>query len=297
MAMAGTFYPADAEECARQVAEFLSLRPRVDMRSAVGAIVPHAGWMCSGAVAGEALATLARVAHAEASPAEACQTSKRLRVVVVFAAIHMPFDADRAVLDEYDAWAIPGGCIAVATDLREKLHDNALFMKDDRFHRDEHAVEVELPLIAKAFPDARILPIAVPPDDQAASVGESVARLMASRDINAVYLASSDLTHYGPAYRFTPAGVSERGFDWAKENDRRLLSLVTAMRVEAIVPEVRRWQNACGGGAIAAMLSACRFGGATEAEVLRHVNSREILSSVSRSESENAVGYAGVIVR
>ena len=73
-----------------------------------------------------------------------------------------------------------------------------------------------------------------------------------------MYLASSDLTHYGPSYRFTPAGVGEAALEWAKANDRRLLERVTDLAAEQVVPEARAHANACGAGAIAAMLAACR---------------------------------------
>jgi len=54
--------------------------------------------------------------------------------------------------------------------------------------------------------------------------------------------------------------------------------------------------NACGGGAIAAMLSACRELGANEARVLHHANSYETLSVIDPQPPDNAVGYASVVV-
>jgi AmmeMemoRadiSam system protein B len=59
---------------------------------------------------------------------------------------------------------------------------------------------------------------------------------------------------------------------------------------------VREHANACGGGAIAAMMSACRELGATGATVLRHANSYETLAAVAPQSPDNAVGYAAVVV-
>ena len=167
---------------------------------------------------------------------------------------------------------------------------------DDRFHDREHAVEVELPLVAQAWPGAAIVPVEVPLIDQAAEIGIRVARAVASEKVRAVYLASSDLTHYGPAYRFVPAGVGETALAWAKENDRRLLEAVSQLAVERIVPHVRAHWNACGGGAIAAMLAAAREQGATRAKVLRQTSSYDVLRKIAPQSSDNAVGYAGVVV-
>jgi AmmeMemoRadiSam system protein B len=55
--------------------------------------------------------------------------------------------------------------------------------------------------------------------------------------------------------------------------------------------------NACGGGAIAAMLAACREHGAKSGDVLRHANSYETLAGVAPQYGpENAVGYASVVI-
>ena len=287
-AVAGTFYPADAQECralagsyVRRVPARLSDIPR----DACGGIVPHAGWVCSGAIAGEAIAALA-------------EQVVRPEVVVVFAAVHTPLPIEFAALSSHQWWREPAGDCEVAQYVFRRLRQGPgeLFAVDDRFHVSEHAVEVELPLVQVAWPDARVLPIEVPLIDGAEAIGRQVAEEVAAADLSAVYLASSDLTHYGPAYRFAPAGVGPAGLAWAKDNDRRVLELVTAMRVERVVPDVRAHLNACGGGAITAMLAACRERGATRGTVIRHASSFETLADVAPQRPENAVGYAGVVV-
>jgi AmmeMemoRadiSam system protein B len=157
-------------------------------------------------------------------------------------------------------------------------------------------VEVELPLIQAAWPSAALLPVEVPLIDDAGAIGRETAQRILSSGRSAVFLASSDLTHYGPAYRFMPAGVGIHALQWAKENDRRLLRLVTDLAIDEIVMEVRTHHNACGGGAIAAMLSAVREAGASRATVLRHANSYETLAGLVRDDPTNAVGYAAVVV-
>ena len=155
---------------------------------------------------------------------------------------------------------------------------------------------MELPLIQAVWPSAAILPIEMPAISQAVDLGRNIAAAVKQMGLSAVYLASSDLTHYGPNYRFTPAGVGEAGLRWALENDQRLLELITAMKPERIVPEVQSHYNACGGGAIAAMMSACQESGAKNAVVLRHQNSFETLAAIAPQTPTNAVGYAAVWV-
>jgi len=259
-----------------------------------GGIVPHAGWICSGAIAGETLSAINQSRHAAGARAP--------DLVVVFGAVHTPLPLEIAALASHDAWQVPSGVSSVPAEVSAKLRSNAsqFFSVDDRFHEQEHAVEVELPLIQKLWPGAAVLPVEVPLVEQAVEIGKRTARQIESVGLDAIYLASSDLTHYGPAYQFAPAGVGLHGLAWAKDNDRRLLDLVraivTGISPERIVTEVRGRLSACGGGAIAAMLAACRERGIVEARVLRHANSYETLMTVAPQRPDNAVGYAAVVV-
>ena len=286
------FYPADSGQCREVVGKLFDVvKPLVGQAGGamgsepgLGAIVPHAGWICSGAIAAESILALA---------------SRRPRVdlVVVFGAIHTPIPIDRAVFDSHSRWAVPGGESDVTVPLREQLSSGSgLFVTDDRFHQREHAIEVELPLIQAAWPDAKILPVEIGTEGNATETGKLVARAVSAAGQSAVFLASSDLTHYGVNYRFTPAGVGQQAMAWAMENDRRILRVVTDMTPEKIIPEVKSHNNACGGGAIAAMMAACLEKGAKKAVLLRHANSYQTLANVAPQSPDNAVGYAAVWV-
>jgi AmmeMemoRadiSam system protein B len=310
-AVAGTFYPADPAQCGAMARSFLDARDNPaavephrmetagephttppsagaddsDIGRPCGAVVPHAGWVCSGAIAGHAIRELAR----RASPPD---------LIVVFAAVHTSIELSHAALGSHEAWEMPGGAAAVAVELGESLTNrwSHWFSVDDRFHVHEHAVEVELPLIQAAWPAAQILPIEVPLTDDAVVIGQHTAEAALSAGYTPVFLASSDLTHYGPAYHFAPAGIGAHGLQWARQNDQRVLRLVEEVAAERVVPEVRAHHNACGGGAIAAMLAACRVAGARSGRVLWHANSYETLAGIVTQTPTDAVGYAAVVV-
>jgi AmmeMemoRadiSam system protein B len=284
------FYPAEPGACRAAAERFIRTphalpAPTEGFGEVHGGIVPHAGWVCSGAIAGQTIGALAAArAHVD--------------VVIVFGAVHTPGDLDVAALSSHDTWREPSEDSVVAEEIEAKLSERggALFVTDDRFHENEHAVEVELPLIQAAWPGVRIVPIEVPLVDDAETIGRQAAAAVMQTGLSAVYLASSDLTHYGPAYGFTPVGVGESGLAWAKDNDRRVLELVTGLAVQRVVPDVRARMNACGGGAIAAMMAACREAGSTRASVLNHASSYETLRTVAPQPPTNAVGYASVIL-
>jgi MEMO1 family protein len=294
-AVAGSFYPADAEQCRRVAAHFLQAAATASAAGSgpsavgranflLGAIVPHAGWVCSGAIAGQAIAALV-AARPDVTD------------VVVFGAVHTPLALTLAALDSHDAWQEPGVVSAVAAELRRNLiGQSRWFAVNDAFHQREHAVEVVLPLVQAAWPAAKLLPVEVPPLSGAAEIGRATARAVKAAGARPIYLASSDLTHYGPAYQFAPAGIGESGLRWAMENDRRLLELIKSMTPDRIVPEVMARHNACGPGAIAAMMAACIEHGAVQATVLSHANSFQTLARVAPQPPDNAVGYAAVVV-
>lgn len=291
-AVAGRFYPADAAECRNLATQYVHAGAHKSGATATngiggilwGGIVPHAGWICSGAIAGETIGAL-KSARPDAD------------LIVVFGAIHTPIPTKLAALDSHAKWIEPSGESVVIEDVRAGLREKSdSFVVDDRFHLQEHAVEVELPLIEVAWPRAAILPIEISLAMNAASIGRETARRVIQSNRRPVFLASSDLTHYGPNYGFAPAGIGTHGLEWAKQNDRRLLDLVERFDVDAIVPEVATRANACGGGAIAAMLAACREYGAGSATVLTHASSFETLKIVAPQTPHNAVGYAAVVV-
>ncbi len=290
-AVAGTFYPAQPEQCRDEAQRLFRLGEVAAQTSAadigaapVGAIVPHAGWICSGAIAAEAIAAIAA-------------RRPLIDLVVVFGAIHTPIQTRLAILDSYQRWAIPGPEMNVNREARDRIAaSGGLFAVDDRFHQREHAVEVELPIIRHAWPGAAILPVETPPVEQAVEFGVSIARAIAAMGLAAIFLASSDLTHYGPSYGFAPAGVGPVGLDWARNNDRELLSVVTDMTPERIVPHVASTLSACGAGAIAAMMGAAQASGAQRAKVLRHASSFETLAEIAPQSPTNAVGYAAVVL-
>ncbi|MCP4247810.1 MAG: AmmeMemoRadiSam system protein B [bacterium] len=280
-ARAGSFYPAGADRCRRE-AEALVTVPEdvaVGPGELVGGIVPHAGWTYSGAVAGRVFAALA----AERRPA----------TVVLFGAVHR-HRGRHGCLFGSGCWETPLGQVEVDGRLAERICGHTNLIVDDPYaHEQEHSIEVQIPLLQCALPEARIVPIMVPPMETAIEVGEAVGGTIAAYGADAAVVASTDLTHYGPAYGLTAQGVGAEALTWAKEvNDRRMIDLMLALDAEGIMPEAAEHRNACGAGAVAAALSAARRLGATSSSLLAHTASHEVMPS---SATVDSVGYAGLV--
>ncbi|MBU0719362.1 MAG: AmmeMemoRadiSam system protein B [Planctomycetes bacterium] len=283
-AVAGQFYPGSADRCREEVKALLAdaLAPAYENEKLVGGLVPHAGWSYSGAIAAGVFRTLA--------------ASGLPDVIVLFGAVHRSRIEHAAVFGD-GSWDTPIGSVPIDARLAERILGQTNLIRDDHFaHESEHSAEVQMPFIVELFPQAKVVPIMVPPGPRAPHVGDAVARTLSSYGYNALIVGTTDLTHYGPSYGFTPQGVDAQGIAWAKENnDRRLIEMICAMRGDQIVAEVLAHRNACGAGAIAATIAACAGLGATRGILLEHTTSAEIMAGRGCAGARDSVGYAGVV--
>jgi AmmeMemoRadiSam system protein B len=284
-AVSGTFYPDKPAACRQAVDECLgSAAPEDTSRpSVVAGILPHAGWTYSGPTAG-------RTFRAIGEPAPSC--------VVLFGAVHR-HGVDRPGLSPHESWWTPLGDLAVDRDLALRLTDGlgALLETSVEAHEGEHAIEVQLPFVARLYPGARILPIAVPPTDEAVTFGTKAGEVFREARGRIVVLGSTDLTHYGPRfYGFAPEGTGEKAHRWSKEvNDRAFLDRLLALDAEGALEAALAHRSACGGGAAAATVAAAKALGAESAELLEHTTSFEVRPDAG--EPRDFVGYASVVFR
>ena len=276
---AADFYRGDVRS---QVADFLEGFTPPPLPSPVrAAVVPHAGWFFSGRVAARVFETIR-----QANPA--------LEVLVLLGAVHR-WRVRGASVDPSGAWQTPLGDLPVDASLAARLLSALpdLLRADPAAHDVEHAIEVQCPLIRALFPDARVVPVAVPPAESAATLGEQLGALLADEPAGRVaVVASTDLTHYGERYGFSPAGAGPEARAWMRENDQRLIDMAAALRADTIVDETRARSNACGAGALAAAVAAARAQGVTAGRVIEYTTSYDVLPEpVFRM----AVGYVGMV--
>ncbi len=299
--VAGQFYPEDRDTCLAEIRACLPAEvPEEGVpASLVGGLVPHAGWTFSGALAALVFST---IKHRRA----------KVDTFVIFGAAHGYFGA-QPVIDGSDAWDTPLGRTPLDAALREAVCASGTARIDSSAHRHEHSIEVQVPFIQFLFPDARILPIIVPANDSALRLGAALAEV--SRATGAgketttsnsqaamrnpqslMFIGSTDLTHYGPRYGFTPMGVGSEALHWASEvNDRQLIKLAVALEPGRLLANALENGNACGPGAAAALLAAAQRLGAQKGVLLAHTNSNEVMLREMGTASRDSVGYAAII--
>ena len=277
MAVAGRFYPSSASDCVRMMEEMR--RPAEVDGELLGGIVPHAGWVYSGPTA---MLTIAALAAAKPE------------TVVIFGAVHR-IDQNHASLYARGGWDTPVGPLMVDEELAAAFAAVEGIVADEEAHAGEHSIEVQMPLIRHILGDVKVVPISVRSSERAAEIGRKCAAASRKVSRRVVWMGSTDLTHYGPAFGFMPSGHGEAGVRWSKEvNDRRLVRLVEELNADGIVAEASMNRNACGAGAVAATVAAMQELGARQYVELEHITSAE----VEGRNAGNAVGYeAGVFVR
>ena len=193
-AVAGTFYPARPERLDALVATLLDAASQIerpggfDPSAVAGLLVPHAGLVYSGVIA-----ALSWRLAGEIAPA----------TIVLAGTDHQAWAGGVGVWTG-GPWRTPLGEVPIDADLGGEIAAlGPPFTGDDAAHLDEHSLEVQLPLLLRTCPGARIVPLAVSPRlTSHAEAGRTLGRLLARRRVageRILLVASSDLAHYPPA--------------------------------------------------------------------------------------------------
>jgi len=282
--VAGQFYPGRLGSCVDEIKEFLEARAPSESlpETIVAGIVPHAGWTFSGSLAALVFSAIK-------------QRHEDVHTFVVFGAAHGYFSRSPAVYDT-GSWTTPLGEIAIDQELAEAVLSSGTAASDPQAHRSEHSIEVQVPFIQHLFSDAKILPIIVPPNEQAISLGEAVGDIVAPAEEKIVCIGSTDLTHYGPRYGFTPMGVGAEALQWADSvNDQEFIDLALKLEPQSLLASAAENCNACGPGAAAATVAAAKKLGRTEGLLLAHTNSNEVMLREMGTTGADSVGYAAIV--
>jgi AmmeMemoRadiSam system protein B len=289
--VAGQFYAANRNTCVDDIEECLQARAVGDSlpETIVAGIVPHAGWFFSGSVAAMVFSAIKK--SFDQAQDRLCE---EIHTFVIFGAAHSYFGPMPAI-DDSDFWETPLGEIAVDTDLADRLVNQKLAVSDSSIHRGEHSIEVQVPFIQYLFPDAQILPIIVPPSEKAISLGQAIGDIIKQTGKTIICIGSTDLTHYGPRYGFTPMGIGAEALEWSnKVNDQKFIDSALKMEPEAILRSAAENYNACGPGAAAAIVAAAKKLGKTKGVLLAHTNSNEVMLYKMGKSSDDSVGYAAI---
>ncbi len=270
-AVSGSFYPSEAEELRRLIDACFGSSPLGPQgnyspsSSLIGGLVPHAGYIYSGPCAAHFYALL----------------DSSIRRVVLLGVNHQG-RGHRAALSPADSWQTPLGKVSIDRELSHLLQREVNFLKEDEAaHAGEHSIEVQLPFLQQVLGDFSLIPISLAHIslEECLALATAVADLLQSTKqwgTRTVVMASSDLSHY-----LSPMETAEL--------DGIVLQQVLTLDPQGLIAAAEQENiTMCGLLPTAVMLFAANLLGVTEARLLKHCHSGDIVPM------RKVVGYASV---
>ena len=262
-AVAGRFYPSDPKELTSVIQNYSQLDAKQQVISANACLVPHAGYIYSGHVAGAVFARL--------------ELPKK---IIVLGVRHYPRGEPAAVLSS-GAWRTPLGDAPIDEELAATLRRECPLLREDSVaHGTEHSLEVQVPFLQALAPGFSFVPVALGTVqfESLMSLGEGIARVLGNSKENVLLLATSDLNHYEDDAT-------------TRTKDRKAIDRLLALDARGLYDTCRNEEiSMCGLGPAVAMLTSLHALGAKKAELVKYATSADV--SGDRSQ---VVGYAGLI--
>jgi AmmeMemoRadiSam system protein B len=174
-AVAGRFYPSNPRELAALVRQYTKAEPGTEINRVKACLVPHAGYVYSGHVAG---AVFSRVALPQK--------------ILILGVRHFPRGEQAAILSS-GAWRTPLGDAPIDEPLAQALRAACPLLREDRVaHSGEHSLEVQLPFLQVLAPGFTFVPVALGTIrlEDLVHVGEEVGRVLASWNEEVLLLTS-----------------------------------------------------------------------------------------------------------
>ena len=262
-AVAGQFYPGNSRELSALVEKYTKEENPQEKVKARACLVPHAGYVYSGCVAG---AVFARILLP--------------KKILLLGVRHYPRGEELAILSE-GAWRTPLGDVPVETPLAARLRKECPALHEDSVaHSREHSLEVELPFLQVLDPGFSFVPIALGTlrFQDLADTGEGIARVLQEIPDEILIVTSSDMNHYEDDA--TTRRKDGKAIERMLELDAR--GLYDVCRDQEI--------SMCGLGPAVTMLTAIKCLGAAKAELVRYATSGDV-----SGDFDAVVGYAGMI--
>lgn len=272
-AVAGQFYPGEARVLRDTLARLIPEGTGTDQATPAKAVImPHAGYIYSGGVAGE---TVARVRVPED--------------VIVLGPNHHGHGhglGAAAALMADGGWEMPLGEVAINPLLAELIQRHGPEISvDEQAHRAEHSLEVLIPFLQYRQPRLRIVPLCLSRLTLAdcSLIGRALAAAIKDYTRNGkevLLAASTDMSHFESRSR-------------AAAKDRQAIERILALDPEGLYQTVVAQQiSMCGMIPTVVTLFAALALGAQEAELVRYSDSGE-----TSGDLEQVVGYAGLVIR
>lgn len=265
------WYPFSADECKREIARYVDHDIFLEGMNPVAAIVPHAGWYFCGHLSVNCIRLLK-------------EKNGDIDHVIVFGG-HLS-ENNLAVLETFTEAETPFGNLksnetAISILKNDKNIQPAPYLQDN-------TVEILLPIIYYFFgPSVTVTAVYLPPNVRSIELAERIYKNFYKK---AVFIGSTDLTHYGSNYGFTQHDKSMSAIDWVRNvNDKGYVDLLLDCKEKESLTYAHKKNSACSAGAAVGALTVARLSGVDKGHLIGYSTSYE------KHEAPNFVGYTGII--
>ena len=270
----GAFYPRSSSELRTTIDKFMKTAGEVEKRNVLGMVSPHAGYVYCGKTQ----------AHAYKSLLENT-------TFVIIGPNHMGLGANASIMCE-GIWKTPLGICRIDSELARKILEKSKFLEEDlHAHAQEHSIEVQLPWLQYMFTPVNFVPICLGHTSLEAykDIGLAIRDSVIG---NTVVIASSDFTHFGESYGYTPvSGGPGNVLGFMEKVDLEAAKAVADIAPERFLEIIEKYRaTICGRAAIATMLYAVKDR-ATKGTILDYSTSYELSRNIHA-----LVGYCGIVI-
>lgn len=224
---AGTWYPDKRPELLHTLGQLTTTAVEkyglvADGSQIRALIVPHAGYIFSGAVAAAAFSLIKQ---------------QKIDCVIVLGPSHFA-DFQGVALPNFTSYQIPLGTLKIDSRVSRLLAKNTLFHKQENAFQPEHSIEVELPFISFFLPQAKIVPLVIGhlTPQEVKTVAQQLKTIITP---STLVVISSDLTHYGESFNYTPFKDQDHVIERVMQLDSEILSLIQHKEAEAFAKNMR----------------------------------------------------------
>ena len=262
--VAGYFYPGQRNALIKMLERFVKVE--TEGENVISAVCPHAGYIYSGAVAGEVYSKI-----------------KIPESVIILGPNHTGYGEPYSVAS-HRKWLTPLGEVEIDGEIAEKLVEKSNYLEKDALaHEREHSVEVQIPFLQYLKKDVKIVPLVLSGyvDNPAwVEIGETIAEVIKESRRDILIVASSDMTHY----------ESQRQ---AEDKDHYAIEAILSLDEDELIKRIsERNISMCGYGPVIVAMVASKNLGAKRGDLIKYATSGDISGDYNQ-----VVGYAGIIIK
>jgi len=262
--VSGQFYSADPEQLSREVEKYITAAEVAATEQPVKMIiVPHAGYIYSGSVAGYGFKAV---------------KNEKVKTIIILAPSHF-YGFDGVSVWTPGGFETPLGRVLVDQDFTDQLiaANDKFYFKPEAFEK-EHSLEVEIPFLQETFENFEIVAVIMGQTSYSTleAFAHALNKIIDDRD-DVLVVVSTDLSHY-------------HNDATARKMDQRAMDAIEAIDPAKVYQECsKRSMEMCGFIPVTAGLLYAKIRGLHEAKVLNYANSGDV-----SGDRDRVVGYTSV---